>query len=117
MKKELAGRFLTLLLLCLGLCIGYRHYTLSRVMGARVPETALAPMVMVEGTVWQVSDNTDRGIGGTPDGTIRKIIENEIPREDGQANFGTEGMPYWHLPEGLMVCVNGNYLILTNMQE
>ena len=117
MKKELIGRLLALLLLCLGLYAGYRGYMLSRVMGTAATENALAPMVMAEGTVWQLSSEADGGLSRKPDGTIREIIGNEIPEQEGQANFGTVGMPYWKLTDGLMVYVNGKYYIMNAFQE
>ena len=117
MKKELTGRLIVLLLLCLGLYGGYRYAMLNRVMGAAAPENALTPMVMVDGMVWQLSEESESGFSRSPDGTIREIIGNEIPTENGQANFGAQGMPYWHLTDGLMVYVNGNYFIMTNLQE
>ena len=116
MKRELLGRLLTLLLLCLCLLLGYRYYMLHRVMGVAAPENALAPMVMVDGRVWQLSAESHSGFSRSPDGTIREIVGNGIP-EEGQANFGTPGMPYWEMSDGLMVYVNGKYFIMTVLQE
>jgi len=78
------------------------------------PEDALAPMVMVDGTLWQLHTESDGGFSRRPDGTIRENIGNGIPAENDQANFGAVGMPYWHFSDGLMIYVNDTYFLMTN---
>ena len=112
MKKELVGRLFACVLLCLVLYGVCRYY-----LGTAVPENVLPPMVMADGTVWQLYSESDGGLSRKSDGSIREIIGNEIPGQEGQANFGTVGMPYWNLTDGLMVYVNGKYYIMKAFQE
>ena len=48
---------------------------------------------------------------GEPDGTITEIIGvASFPREDGQANFGSVGIPYWHVEDKIVVAYEQYYL-------
>ena len=48
---------------------------------------------------------------GEPDGTITEIIGvASFPREDGQANFGSVGIPYWHVEDKIVVVYEQYYL-------
>ena len=108
MKKRLLNLFLV------GLVLLTMEFAWQQ---GSTPENVLAPMVMVNETLWQLSEESDGGFSRSPDGTFREIVGNEIPTKNGQANFGTEGMPYWELSDGIMVYVNGKYFIMKNVQE
>ena len=48
---------------------------------------------------------------GKPDGTITEIIGTaSFPKEDGQANFGSAGMPYWYVEDKIVVAYEQHYL-------
>jgi len=111
MKKKL----LLLLLLCLGLCGGYRHYMLNIVVGGWTPqvgpEDTLPPLVRIQGTLYQLDSEVGNYIGRQPDGALTVITENVIPEEDNQANFGQEGMPYWHHQKDILVMIDDTCLL------
>ena len=113
MKKKLLAA--ALLLLCLGLYGGYRHHMLNIVVGGWTPEfdpeDALPPLVRIDGTLYQLDSETGNDIGRQPDGILTVNSENRIPSENGQANFGREGMPYWHHQKDILVMINDTCLL------
>lgn len=75
-------------------------------------EDALPPLLMIDGQLFQGCDNFKQAPTDDADGTINEIVSNQnIPTKDQTANFGTEGMRYWYVPEGICIEVNGNYLL------
>ena len=81
------------------------------VMRPRPVEDQLVPMVMVDGKRYALYDFQQEPPEGDPDGEIRKIVGNQLPTENEQANFGHAGMPYWKTRDGICVFVNVNYLL------
>ena len=50
---------------------------------------------------------------GAPLGTVSRVnAPADYPDEDGEANFGTVGMPYWKAPLGICVYYNEAYILL-----
>ena len=80
-----------LLLLCLGVFFWYRHSLLNRVIDYQ-------PMqIMVDGRKY-IHNGTaaQERPQEPPDGAITKVNgKTDYPDADGEANFGTVGMPYW----------------------
>ena len=114
MKKKLL-RILLPMLLCLGLYGGYRYYMMNIVVGGWTPqfgpEDTLPPLVRINGTLYQLDSEVGNYIGRQPDGTLAVISENVIPEEDDHANFGQEGMPYWHHQQDILVMINDTCLL------
>ena len=114
MKKKLLPVLLAVLL-CLGFYAGYRHYMLNIVTGGWTPqfgpEDALPPLVRIDGTLYQLASETGNYIGRQPDGRLAVISENVIPEEEEQANFGREGMPYWHHQNWILVMIDDTCLL------
>ena len=103
-------RFVTvvcgILLLCTGLYFWYRHKAMSRVIGYQPNR------IMVDGTLYMNFGETQQEKPrGEPDGTIKEIIGTAyFPKEDGQANYGAEGMPYWYVEDKIVVAYGKYYL-------
>ena len=109
MKKKLLAALLVALL-CLGFYAGYRHYMLNIVIGGWTPqfgpEDVLPPLVRMNGTLYQLDSEVGNYIGRQPDGTLTVLSENGIPTEEEQANFGRDGMPYWHHQQWILVMID-----------
>ena len=97
---------LSLLILCAGLYFWYRHKMMNQVVGYQ-------PLrIMVDGSLYMNFGETQQEKpAGEPDGTITEIIGvASFPREDGQANFGSVGIPYWHVEDKIVVAYEQYYL-------
>lgn len=105
MKKKGLLSLLVMLALCLGLFAGYRHRMLGRVNNVQ-------PLrIMVDGTRYVVCGSMESPPESTPDGVITEILDAaDYPEKDGQANFGTVGMPYWKIGDEILVEAGRYYL-------
>ena len=67
--------------------------------------------VMVDGVKYiHYGVKAEQQPAGLPDGTLSRINSAaDYPDENGEANFGEEGMPYWHTEAGLVVLWNQAY--------
>ena len=107
--KRIVTILCAMLLLCMlftGLYFWYRHIMLSRVIGYQ-------PMrVMVDGNLYMnYGDQQPEKPAGDPDGMITEIIGTaSFPKKDGQANFGSVGIPYWHVGDKIVVAYGQYYL-------
>lgn len=70
------------------------------------PEDNLPNLLMVDGILYQMDSEVGNYIGRQPDGILTTVIENVVPGKNGQANFGQNGMPYWHHQKDILVMVN-----------
>lgn len=99
---------LLLLFLVLGLGFWYRYKMLHQVNGIQ------PYMIMVDGIRYSnfgpiPTDQPE----GEPMGTVHRVTDPyDYPDENGEANFGTMGMPYWKDPLGICVYVNEEYILL-----
>lgn len=105
MKKKIhAVLFVSILLLSIGLFCG-----------ARLEKTVLnakPALVMLDGVLYSVSGCAEQRPDAPPDGTIREVLETgEFPTENGQANFGSPGMHYWRVDEGIVVEASMYYVL------
>lgn len=100
MKKKQTVLLLASLLV-LGLWVGFKIYD-----HYHAPEDNLPNLLMVDGVLYQMDLEVGNYIGRQPDGTLTTVMENGIPRQNGQANFGQNGMPYWHHQNDILVMVN-----------
>lgn len=110
-KRRILMAICLLLLLCLGLFLWYRHSLLNRVAD-------LQPlMIMVDGTRYVCYGNTEEKPPDAPsDGVITKVnSKTDYPDADGEANFGTMGMPYWRIGSKILVESNQSYYILSKL--
>ena len=110
MKKErfvtIVCGILSLCILCAGLYFRYRHKMLNQVIGFQ-------PMrIMVDGDLYMNFGETQQEKpAGSPDGTVTEIIGTaHFPRKDGQANFGSVGIPYRYVEDKIVVEYNKYYL-------
>ena len=93
-------------LLCLTAFFWYRHTRLNRISG-------LQPMmIMAEGRRYvHNGEALEQRPEGPPDGRVTKINhKTDYPDEDGEANFGTVGMPYWRVENEVVVEASKYYL-------
>ena len=83
------------------------------------PEDGLPPLLRVDGTLYQLDKEVENYIGRQPDGNLKVIGENAVPSENEQANFGQDGMPYWHHQRWILVMINDTCLLFeeANIQE
>ena len=97
-----------LLILVLGLGFWYRYRMMHQVIGIQ------PYMIMVDGIRYSnfgpiPMDKPD----GEPEGIVHQVNDpSDYPDEDGEANFGNVGMPYWKAPLGLCVYWNEEYILL-----
>lgn len=91
MKKKIIVLFLIIISLSLIFVI------IKRYQGVTATFDGLPSLVMIDNKLYQGrGKGKDINNGQTsPTGTIKKIIENKIPEENEQANFGEVGMEYW----------------------
>ena len=97
---------LLLCMLCTGWYFWYRYKMLNRVIGYQ-------PMrIMVDGDLYMNFGETQQDKpAGSPDGTVTEIIGTaHFPKKDGQANFGSVGIPYWYVEDKIVVEYNTYYL-------
>ena len=109
-EKILTGicTVLLLLFLVLGLGFWYRYRMMHQVNGIQ------PYMIMVDGTRYSNFGpvQTDKA-EGAPYGVVHRVTDpSDYPSEDGEANFGTVGMPYWKVSLGVCVYENGKYILL-----
>ena len=97
---------LSLLILCAGLYCWQWYKAMNRVVGYQPNR------IMVDGSLYMnFGDTQPEKPKGEPDGTITEIIGTAyFPKEDGQANFGAVGMPYWLLEDEVVVEYGKYYL-------
>ena len=106
--KRIAAGISMILLLSLGWYFWHRYKMQNQTVG-------LQPMIiMVEGTqYWCFDQRLPEKPEGTPDGRVLRVnAAGDYPDEDGEANFGTVGMPYWKVPLGICVYSNEEYILL-----
>ena len=106
--RRIAAALCVVLLMCLGLVLWYRHKMLNRVLGLQ------GYMIMVDGIRYRsfgpIPTDEPEGI---PDGMVHRVNDPaDYPDEDGEANFGSVGMPYWKVPLGICVYKNDDYILL-----
>ncbi len=112
MKKErfvtIVCGILSLCILCAGLYFWQWHKAVNRVNGIQ------PYMIMVEGTRYRnFGPVPTEKPEGAPMGTVCRVNEPaDYPDEDGEANFGTVGMPYWKAPLGICVYYKEAYILL-----
>ena len=99
---------LLLLTLALGFGFWYRYKMLHTLSGIQ------PYMMMVDGIRYRnfgpVSTEKPEG---APLGTVSRVNEPaDYPDADGEANFGTVGMPYWKAPLGRCVYYKEEYILL-----
>ena len=104
-KRRIAAAFAVILLLCLGVYAGYRYHMTGRVNGVQ-------PLrIRIDGTRYVICGAAETLPNTPPDGTITEIIDAiAYPEKDGQANFGTIGMPYWYIGDKIVVASGQYYL-------
>ena len=102
MKKRIALLLISALILVAAWCIWEHH---------SAPEDALPPLLRINGVLYQLDEEVGPYIGRLPDGTLTVISENVIPKKDDQANFGRNGMPYWHHQKDILVMINDTCLL------
>ena len=110
MKREwfvtIVRRILLLCMVLAGLYFWHRQKMLNQIIGFQ-------PMrIMVDGDLYMNFGETQQERpAGSPDGTVTEIIGvASFPREDGQANFGSVGSPYWYVEDKIVVEYNKYYL-------
>lgn len=103
-------------LLCVCAClvlimIGLRSY--FQPQEEEMGEDLLPLMVMIDGRLYEFSDETAESPSGKADGTIKEILagENTAPYKNEQANFGIQGMEYWVIDDEILVQWNDSYLL------
>ena len=110
MKRErLATIVWAVLLICMlftGLYSWYRYRMMHQIIGHQ------RYRIMVDEVLYMNFGETQQEKpAGEPDGTITEIIGvASFPREDGQANFGSVGIPYWHVEDKIVVAYEQYYL-------
>lgn len=79
----------------------------------QIAKEPLTPMFYARDTLYISTGRIARPTCGTEDGNISNVIDNlKVPREDGQANFGSPGDGYISLWDGAMAVKNGdNYML------
>ncbi len=99
---------LLLLSLLLGGFFWYRHKILHRINGIQ------PYMIMVDGIRYRnFGPVPTEKPEGAPLGTVCRVNEPaDYPDEDGEANFGNVGMPYWKDPLGICVYYREEYILL-----
>ena len=110
MKRErLATIVWAILLICMlftGLYSWYRYRMMHQIIGHQPYR------IMVDEVLYMNFGETQQEKpAGQPDGIITEIIGTAyFPREDGQANFGNAGMPYWYVADKIVVAYEKYYL-------
>lgn len=110
MKRErLATIVWAVLLICMlftGLYSWYRYRMMHQIIGHQPYR------IMVDEVLYMNFGETQQEKpAGQPDGIITEIIGTaSFPGEDGQANFGYAGMPYWHVADKIVVACEKYYL-------
>ena len=110
MKRErLAMIVWAVLLSCVlftGLYSWYRYRMMHQIIGHQPYR------IMVDEVLYMNFGETQQEKPtGEPDGTITEIIGVAcFPQEDGQANFGSVGIPYWHVEDKIVVEYDQYYL-------
>ena len=105
MKRKLAAVCAALLVLA-GIGYGRMRYRQTHfVAGLQMRR------VMVDGVRYiHYGAKAGQQPDGLPDGTISRVnAATDYPDEDGEANFGEVGMPYWHTEEGLVILCGQAY--------
>ncbi|HOR86354.1 MAG TPA: M56 family metallopeptidase [Bacillota bacterium] len=83
------------------------------------------PMLMVDGQIYLDTGKeiTVQLKPGTVMGEIKSSVDaSEVPTQDSQSNFGSEGAPYFHMNDGLAVMLNDKWYLfekdkVTSMPE
>jgi len=82
---------------------------------------ALVPSVMIDGTLYLMSQNRRPVIEVSENEFLGTIISSvplsEWPSENGQANFDAEGAPYAEYGNGFVVLWNGEWTLFLTAQE
>ena len=77
------------------------------------PEIELPPMVMIKNTLYQLESSTTHEPDSSSNGTIKKIIYNEVPSKNEQANFGKVNMEYWIIDNSIVIKLDNSFLKFT----
>lgn len=98
MKKKILAAVLAALLL-----VGLGAFAMIR-RSQNLVANAQPLRIMIDGTRYVINGSVESRPDAAPDGTIQEILAwGDFPKEDGQANFGTAGMPYWHIGDKIVV--------------
>ena len=105
MKRKIVAACAAILML-VGIGYGRMHYRQTHfVVGLQMRR------VMVDGAKYiHYGEKAEQQPNGLPDGTISRVNNaTDYPDEDGEANFGEVGMPYWHTEDGLVILCDQAY--------
>ena len=112
MKMERILTVICAILLLVGLALGigfwYRYKMMHQVIGIQ------PYMIMVDGVRYSsFGPVTTEKPMGPPDGRVHQVNDPaDYPDEDGEANFGAVGMPYWKVFWGICLYQDEEYILL-----
>ena len=93
-------------MLCTGLSFCYRYKMMHQIIGYQPNRIMVDEILYMNFGETQQEKPT-----GEPDGLITEIIGSaSFPKENGQANFGSAGMPYWYVEDKIVVAYEQYYL-------
>jgi len=98
--------------------VGYA-YTIKRTVVPSTPNTR-QPSIMVNDTYYFIT-GLSVSVEINEDGYLGRVISetplSDIPLENGQSNFATEGTPYAAYEDGIIVLINGRWILFESWDD